>query len=83
MELWRVVLSDGHDDVAAGGGEFELREELAGAVPQRHLPERKTHPEGTNTRQIELHKPAAIFWISLRNPFKKGNSIGHLHIEKV
>lgn len=37
-ELGRVVLGDGHDDLAAGGGEFELRDQFAGAVPHSHLP---------------------------------------------
>lgn len=39
VELRRVVLSHGHDDAAPGGGELELRDESAGAVPQRHLPD--------------------------------------------
>lgn len=41
VELWRVVLSDSHDDVAPRGGDFELRDELAGAVPQGYLPDKE------------------------------------------
>lgn len=37
----RVVLSDGYNDVTAGGGELELRDELAGTVSQRHLPDER------------------------------------------
>lgn len=45
-KLWRVVLCDGHDDVTAGGGEFELRDQLAGTVPHCHLPVNgKINPE--------------------------------------
>lgn len=48
-KLWRVVLSDSHDDVAAGGGEFELRDQLAGAVPDRHLPANRRQTEESDT----------------------------------
>lgn len=72
---------------------FELRDKLAGAVPQRHLPDKKKHPEDRGdkcvttmkregiTHEIELHKPAPQ--ITMSNRFKKGNSIDHLHIEMV
>lgn len=56
VELWRVVLSDGHDDVAVGWGLFELRDKLAGAVPQRHLPDKKKHPEKGETNALQLRR---------------------------
>lgn len=43
-KLWRVVLSNSHNNLTAGGGEFELRDQLAGAVPNCHLPANSRHP---------------------------------------
>ena len=48
-KLRRVVFSDSNDDLTAGGGEFELWDELTGAVPHRHLPANSPETKGSGT----------------------------------
>lgn len=81
--------------MAPRGGQFELRDELTGAVPQGHLPDKKKCAEdrgdeciaamqgGGIAHQIELHHPVPKIWITISNPFREGDSSEYLHIEKV
>lgn len=47
-KLRRVILSDSYNNVAAWRGEFELRDQLTGAVSHRHLSADRRQPEKPN-----------------------------------
>ncbi len=53
-KLERVVLRHSDDDVTGSGRELELRQEVTGAVPQRHFPETQTHAASPR----EIHSTA-------------------------